>query len=45
MAIVISLKKYLTFYRVLDETVYVDRVVYGKRDYMRLLFHDLNDDE
>lgn len=38
-------KNYLAFYRILDETVYVDRIVYGRRDYMRLLFHDLNDDE
>ena len=38
-------KNYLAFYRVIDETVYVDRVVYGRRDYMRLLFHDLNDGE
>lgn len=29
---------YLTFYRVYPETVYVDRVIYGKRDYMNLLF-------
>ena len=38
-------KNYLAFYRILDEKVYVVRVIYGRRDYMRLLFHDLNDDE
>ena len=29
---------YLTFYRVLDNDVYVDRVLYGRRDYLRILF-------
>lgn len=29
---------YLTFYRILGETVYIDRVLYGKRDYLRILF-------
>ena len=28
---------YLTFYRVLDNDVYVDRVLYGRRDYLRIL--------
>ena len=28
---------YLTFYRVYDTEVYVDRVLYGRRDYMRIL--------
>ena len=31
-------KNYMAFYRISDDTVYVDRVIYGKRDYMRLLF-------
>lgn len=30
---------YLAFYRVSDSTVYIDRVIYGKRDYMKLLFN------
>ena len=29
---------YLTFYRVLDNDVYVDRVLYGRRDYLRILW-------
>ena len=29
---------YLAFYRIYPDTVYVDRVIYGKRDYMKLLF-------
>ena len=36
---------YLTFYRVLDNDVYVDRVLYGRRDYLRILFEDVQDDE
>ena len=36
---------YLTFYRVLDNDVYVDRVLYGRRDYLRILFGDVRDDE
>ena len=36
---------YLTFYRVLDNDVYVDRVLYGRRDYLRILFGDVQDDE
>ena len=35
---------YLTFYRVLDNDVYVDRVLYGRRDYLRILFGDVQDD-
>lgn len=31
---------YLIFYRVLGNDVYVDRVLYGRRDYMRVLFGD-----
>ena len=29
---------YMAFYRVKDDTVYVDRILYGRRDYMALLF-------
>ena len=36
---------YLTFYRVLDNDVYVDRVLYGRRYYLRILFGDVQDDE
>lgn len=31
-------KNYMAFYRLSSDAVYVDRVIYGKRDYMRLLF-------
>lgn len=30
--------KYLVFYRIEDENVFVSRVFYGKRDYLKLLF-------
>lgn len=29
---------YIAFYRVKDDTVYVDRILYGRRDYIALLF-------
>ena len=29
---------YIAFYRVADRAVYVDRILYAKRDYMRILF-------
>ena len=28
---------YMTFYRVMGENVFVDRVLYGRRDYLRIL--------
>ena len=31
---------YMTFYRVFQNEVYVDRILYGRRDYMRILFGD-----
>jgi plasmid stabilization system protein ParE len=30
---------YLSFYRVKGEEVYVDRILYGRRDYLRILFN------
>lgn len=36
---------YLTFYRVYGSDIYVDRVLYGRRDYLRILFDKLQDDE
>ena len=33
-------KNYLAFYRTVNNTIYVDRVIYGKRDYMKILFND-----
>ena len=35
-------KNYLAFYRTSAEAIYIDRIIYGKRDYMRLLFRDLD---
>ena len=32
--------KYIAFYRVTGGNVYVDRIIYGKRDYMNILFGD-----
>ena len=29
---------YLAFYRIYPDMVYVDRIIYGKRDYMKLIF-------
>ena len=29
---------YLTFYRVSGNNVYIDRILYGRRDYLRILF-------
>ena len=36
---------YLAFYRVSGRDVYVDRVLYGRRDYLRILFTDLPENE
>lgn len=36
---------YLIFYRYEDGIVFVSRILYGKRDYMRILFGDLPDGE
>lgn len=32
---------YLTFYRVYENKVFVDRILYGRRDYLRVLFGDM----
>lgn len=31
---------YLVFYRVYGKDIYIDRILYGRRDYMRILFGD-----
>ena len=31
-------KNYMVFYRTSSDSVYIDRVIYGKRDYMKILF-------
>ena len=36
---------YLIFYHVGDEAVYIDRVLYGRRDYLALLFGDQLEEE
>ena len=33
--------KYMVFYRVRNSDVYIDRVLYGRSDYMSVLFKDL----
>lgn len=33
-------KNYIAFYHLQNGSVYVDRVIYGKRDYMKILFPD-----
>lgn len=36
---------YMTFYRVFGNDVYVDRILYGRRDYLRILFGDMIETE
>lgn len=36
---------YLVFYRAYEKDVYIDRVLYGRRDYMRILFGDVQTNE
>lgn len=36
---------YLTFYRIFGNDVYIDRVLYGRRDYLRILFGDTQEEE
>ncbi len=33
---------YLTFYRIENGEVYIDRILYGRRDYLRILFGKTN---
>ena len=35
-------KAYMAFYRVRDDCIFVDRVVFGRSDYMRTIFRNLN---
>ena len=37
--------KYLAFYRVVEDEVYIDRILYGGRDYLRILFGDFTEDK
>ncbi len=36
---------YLIFYRYEDEAVYIIRILYGRRDYLRVLLNDLSGEE
>lgn len=36
---------YMVFYRANGNNIYVDRVLYGRRDYMRVLFEDQSYEE
>lgn len=36
---------YISFYRAYDSEVYIDRILYARRDYMRILFGDITTDE
>ena len=37
----VSYNEYLAFYRLSGNNIRVDRVIYGRRDYMKILFGDL----
>ncbi len=36
---------YTAFYRYLNDTVFIDRVIYGRRDYMRVLFGEISENQ
>lgn len=36
---------YISFYRAYGQEIYVDRILYVRRDYMRILFGDASKDE
>lgn len=36
---------YMAFYRVEDNTVFVDRILYGRRDYISILFGKVSEDD
>lgn len=35
---------FIVFYRVVDKDIFIDRVLYGRRDYLRILFADETED-
>ena len=37
----LTIRNYVVFFRVNGQDVYIDRVLYGRRDYLRILFPDL----
>ena len=36
---------YMIFYRTADKNVFIDRILYARRDYLRILFDDIPCDE
>lgn len=36
---------YIVFYRVIDKDVFIDRILYSRRDYLRALFADVSEDK
>ena len=36
---------YLVFYRTKTEVVFIDRVLFGRRDYLKILFSDMQGDD
>ena len=38
-------RNYLVFYRVQTDSVYIARILYGRRDYMSILFGDVPENE
>ena len=36
---------YMIFYRVAGKDIFIDRVLYGRRDYLHILFGDIAEDE
>ena len=36
---------YISFYHVYGKEIYVDRILYARRDYMRILFGDVSTEE
>lgn len=36
---------YISFYRAYDKEVYIDRILYARRDYLRILFPDMIEDK
>ncbi|MDR0840468.1 MAG: type II toxin-antitoxin system RelE/ParE family toxin [Christensenellaceae bacterium] len=35
---------YLAFYRITEDVVFVDRILYGRRDYLKILFGELQEE-
>ena len=38
-------ENYMTFYRISQNDIYVDRILYGRRDYLRILFGEMTESE